>query len=63
MTHTQQLLALEGEIKRVINQFAHEFDLTICDAIGALELIKLELYRRHTKAREAQQNDEEGYAS
>ena len=43
MSKEEQSKALYGELKGVLTRFGEEFDLSLLDAIGVLEIIKFEL--------------------
>jgi hypothetical protein len=45
MSHKDQQAALEHELAKVVNRFRDEYDLTIADAIGVLEVVKLCLFK------------------
>ena len=57
LTSRQQVTALECELRMLLNRFAYEFDITIGEAIGTLETVKLELYARHRDQQLRQQGD------
>lgn len=46
MDHKEQLKAFVGEIEAVVERFAAEFDLTMAEAIGGLEIVKLNLFNQ-----------------
>lgn len=48
MTHREQQDHLETELKGVIRRFIKEYDMTLADAIGTLEVVKLWLYMDQT---------------
>lgn len=45
MSHKEQQAALEHELTAVITRFRSEYDLTLADAIGTLEVVKLCLFK------------------
>ena len=45
MTEQQQVLALAGDLRKVIDRYKTEFSLTVASAVGCIELLKLDLYR------------------
>lgn len=53
MTDPEQINALSADLKRVIDRYRAEFDLTLAAAIGTIEIIKLELFTE-------QQNNDHG---
>lgn len=44
VTESEQINAFVFDINRVIDRYRAEFNLTLASAIGALEVIKMELY-------------------
>ena len=48
MTHPEQVEALATDLKKVIDRYRAEFDLTVAAAIGTLEVVKLELFHQET---------------
>lgn len=44
MTDPEQINAFASDLKRLIDIYRAEFDLTLAAAIGTLEIIKLELF-------------------
>lgn len=45
MDHHEQQEALETELRGVIARFRTEFNLSLADAVGTIECVKLELFR------------------
>lgn len=45
MSHKEQQAALESELNAVVRRFRSEYDLTLADAIGTIEVVKLCLFR------------------
>lgn len=43
MTSQEQVEALAADLQRVLDRYRAEFDLTLAEAVGVLEIIKLEL--------------------
>lgn len=50
MSETEQAKALVTDIEKVIDRYRAEFDITLCTAIGALEIMKLHLYQTETES-------------
>jgi hypothetical protein len=48
MDNKEQLRAFAGDLERVIDRYRNEFDLTLAEAIGTLEIIKLVLFNQET---------------
>lgn len=44
MTPNEQIAAFANELQNVVQRFIREYDLNLADAIGTLELVKLELW-------------------
>lgn len=42
--HKEQQAQLEAELQKVILRFIKEYDLTLADAVGTIEVVKLWLY-------------------
>lgn len=49
MDHREQISAFEHELRAVIARFIKEYDLTLADAIGTIEVVKLRLYHEQTE--------------
>ena len=49
MNNREQIDAFAGDIKRVIDRYRAEFELTLAEAIGTLEVVKLELFNEQSK--------------
>jgi hypothetical protein len=49
MTDPEQVQALADDLKRVIDRYRAEFDLTLAAAIGTIEVVKLELFKEQTE--------------
>lgn len=45
MTEEDQTNALVDDLHRVLDRYADEFDISVVSAIGALETVKLNLFR------------------
>lgn len=45
MTDPEQIAAFEADLKRVIDRYRAEFNLTTAAAIGTLEVVKLQLFQ------------------
>lgn len=43
MTQEEQQKAFESDLRKLVNHYAHEFDLTYSSIVGALELEKATL--------------------
>lgn len=54
MNHKDQISHFANELRAVVNRFKAEYELCIADAIGTIEVVKLELFAEQTKI------DEEG---
>ena len=49
MKKPEQVQAFAKDIKNVIERYRAEFDLTLAEAIGTLEVVKLELFVDETE--------------
>jgi hypothetical protein len=49
MNNKKQLQAFAGDLERVIDRYRNEFNLTLSEAIGTLEIIKLALFKEHSE--------------
>lgn len=45
MSHKEQVAALERDLHALIDRYRSEFDLTLADAIGTLEVVKLAVWK------------------
>ncbi len=52
MTPSEQIEAFVADLTKVIDRYRSEFELPLATALGALEVIKLELWREHAPPRE-----------
>lgn len=52
MSHKEQQSQLETELTAVVNRFRAEYDLTLADAIGTIEIVKLCLFREQMETLE-----------
>lgn len=55
MNNREQIVHFENQLNAVISRFIDEYDLSLGEAIGVIEIVKLHLYKRHTDG-----SDEEG---
>lgn len=44
MSGLEQTQAFQGELTKVVDRFRSEFELTVAQAVGVLEVVKLELW-------------------
>lgn len=44
MDESQQVEAFAADLRKVIDRYRDEFNLTIAAAVGTLEVVKLDLY-------------------
>lgn len=58
--HKEQQAQLEAELQKVILRFIKEYDLTLADAVGTIEVLKLWLYIDQTKPDEPYHWSDEG---
>lgn len=49
MSHSEQQEQLESELTAVIKRFRSEYDLTLADAVGTIEVVKLCLFREQVQ--------------
>lgn len=49
MSEQEQIQAFGADLRRVIERYQAEFNLTLASAIGTLEVVKLELFMEQTK--------------
>ncbi len=47
MSNQEQIEAFVRDVTRVIDRYRSEFHLPLATAVGALEVIKLDLWREH----------------
>lgn len=57
MTQAQQIQSFSDDLKRLIDRYRSEFDLTVAGAVGVLEIAKLDLYT--SALREAEEEEDE----
>jgi len=48
MTQSEQIEAFVADITKVIDRYRFEFELPLATAIGALEALKLDLWKEHS---------------
>lgn len=46
MSHQEQIRAFSNDVSALIDRYAAEFNLTVADAVGVLEMAKLDLWNR-----------------
>lgn len=44
MSESEQVEAFAADLRKVIDRYRSEFELTVAAAIGTLEVVKLDLY-------------------
>jgi len=44
MSESEQVEAFAADLRRVIDRYCDEFEMTVAAAIGTLEVVKLDLY-------------------
>lgn len=49
MTEPEQIELLERDLRKVIQLYKDEYQLSVAAAVGTLEIIKLELWREQTE--------------
>ena len=57
MTNGEQIEAFVTDVQRVIQRYKDEFNLPVASAIGALEMVKLALWKEQTDDSEDEDED------
>lgn len=57
MTQNEQILALHGDLERVVDRCRMEFDLPLAAVVGVLEVLKQEILRNTMDAEEEDDGD------